>query len=199
MPPIAIIGAGIAAGAIGSGLSQAAANKGPQSLFPGLQSQALGILGGQNGQPGLGATALGQIGQTITNPGALPNVNASVDPAFQALYNANQSMQQQGLAQIREQFGASGLSASSPAAIGTSNYLTTQNAQFMNTLAQYTLQAQQLASQNQLQASEFAANAFLGPAFTEVGPKGSVLGAALGSASGGLQTLALLKSLGSLG
>jgi len=196
MPPAAILGIGIGAQAIGGMLAQSAANKGPRALFPGLQSEALSLLGGKKG---LGAASIGGLQSMITNPGALPDVSAAVDPAFNALVAANKQFTQQGLANLKEQFGSQGLGASSPFAIGASNYITQSNADFMNILAQYTLQAQEQAANRQLAAETTGAQMFLGPAFTDVGPKGSVLGAGLGAAGGGLQTIAMLQALGGFG
>ena len=196
MPPAALLGVaigGAVAGGVGGIMNQVAANKGPRPLFPGLQNQGTGLVSG------LGAAGGGALTGAITNPGALPNVNASVDPAFQALVNANKQFTKQGAAGVREQFGASGLSNSSSAAIGLSNYYTQSNADFMNILAQYTLQAQEQAANRQLSASEFGVSSFLGPAFTDVGPKGSVVGAGLSGLSGGIQQLALLKAMGAFG
>lgn len=187
--PLAISGI---AGAVGSGLSQSAANKGPRPLFPGLQQQGVQAVGE------LGKSSTSALGGMITNPGALPDVNASVDPAFQALVAANKQMTQEGAANIRESFGSKGMSNSSGAGIGLADYYSQSNAQFMNVLAQYTLQAQEAAANRQLSASEFGLQSFLGPAFTDVGPKGSVVGAVLGSASqtaSQLSQIALLKSL----
>jgi len=183
MPPAAGLAIGGVAGAIGGALNQSAANKGPRAVFSGLQNQALG----PNALPATGAAGFSSLLQMITNPGKLPDVNASVDPAFQSLVAANKQMTAQGAAGVREQFGASGLSNSSAAGIGLSNYYTQSNANFMNILSQYTLQAQQQASQRQLGATEFGLQAFLGPAFTETGPKGSVIGAAIGGGAGGAQ------------
>jgi hypothetical protein len=196
MPPAALIGVaigGAVAGGVGSAMSQMAANKGPRPLFPGLQSQGTDILSS------VGRTSAKALGGFITNPGALPDVSSSVNPAFQALYNANKQFTQQGAANIRESFGSSGLSNSSAAGIGLSNYYTQSNADFMNILTNYTLQAQEAAANRQLSASEFGLSSFLGPAFTDVGPKGSVVGAGLSSFGASLQQLAMLKALGIFG
>jgi hypothetical protein len=172
-------------------LNQSAANKGPQALFPQLQSLALGMV------PGLGK----QAGSTLTGlmQGQLPDVSSSVNPAFQSLLNANKQQVAQGAAGIRESFGSSGLSNSSSAGLGLSNFYTQSQNNFMNILSQYTLQAQQQAANLQLGASQVGLSAFLNPAFTDVGPKGSVVGAGLGSLGGGLTTLAMLKGMGVFG
>lgn len=193
MPPAALLAGGIVAGAVGSGLSQSAANKGARPVFPGLNQT------GQNLVSMLGTSGANAIENTIKNPGALPDVSSAVNPAFQALYNANKQFVDQGRANLRERFGAKGLSMSSPAAIGESNYNTQSNADFMNILAQYTLQAQESAANRQLTAANIGLQSFLGPAFAMQGPKGSVVGAALGSASGGLETLAFMRALNSSG
>jgi hypothetical protein len=196
MPPAALLPimiGGIAAGAVGSGLSQAAANKGARPVFPGLTNQALPILSQ------LGTSSSGALSSAITNPGALPDVSGTVNPAFQALYNANKQFVQQGRANLAEKFGSTGLSVSSPYAVASSNYETQSNADFMNILANYTLQAQEYAANRQLTAATTAFQDFLSPALTLQGPKGSVAGAALGSASSGLETLALIRALGGFG
>jgi len=179
-------------GALGAGLSQSAANAGYRPVFPGLTSQGVSLVGGLGGAAGTSLTGL------ITNPGAMPNVSGTVNPAFNALVSANQQMMSQGLANLKESYGASGVGTSgSPYSLGASNYLTQSNANFMNILAQYTLQTQQQAQQTQLAATGEGLNAFLGPAFTLQGPKGSVSGAALGSLGGsGLDTLSLMEALG---
>lgn len=198
MPPAAVLGVGLASSAVGGMFSQSAANKGPRPVYGGLNTQLLSLLGGSAGKAGLGQAAFGGLTGIIQNPGALPDVNASVDPAFQALLNANKQMVAQGAAGVSEGFGASGLANSSAKALGLSNFYSQSSANFMNILAQYTLQAQQMAAANQLQASEFGANLFTNIAGTLTGPKGSVVGAGLGSLGGGLQTIGLLQSMGML-
>jgi hypothetical protein len=181
MPPLAVLAGGAIAGGIGGALNQNAANKGPRAVFGGLQNQALG----SGALPAVGNAGFGSILQMISNPGKLPDVSASVDPAFQSLVNANKQQVAQGAAGIREQFGASGLSNSSSSALGLSNFYSQSQSNFMNILSQYTLQAQQMAESTQLSATEFGLQSFLGPAFTETGPKGSVFGSALSGAAGG--------------
>ena len=185
MPPIALIGAGIAASAIGSGLSQRAANKGPRALFPGLQGTAMT---GLNKVAGPGFDQLLSLIQT-GNP-------VSTQESEQALAGVNKLQTQKGTAQLRERFGASGLSFSSPAAVGEADYLANQNANFMQLLANLRYQSATDAANREMMATEFGLSSLFGPAFTEVGPKGSVVGAVLGSAGGGLQQLALLQALG---
>src|SRR5580765_7039382 len=101
MPPAAAIGIGAGIGAIGGALNQNAANKGPQPVFKGLNQQATSAL------PSVGKAGFGSLLQMISNPGKLPDVSASVDPAFQSLVTANKQMTAQGAAGVREQFGAS--------------------------------------------------------------------------------------------
>jgi hypothetical protein len=88
-----------------------------------------------------------------------------------------------------------GLAMSSPAAIGEANFLEQTEANFMQILADYTRQAQEAAAQRRLAASQFGLQAFLGPAFTLQGPKGSVVGAGAGGVAQGLTTLAMLEAL----
>ncbi|SRR6266478_106564 len=187
MPPAALLIGGLAAGAIGSGFSQSAANKGPRPLFPGLQGQGVS---GLSGVAGPGFSQLLSLMKT-GNPVATQEMEQGLS-ATQAL------RQKQGTAQIRERFGVSGLSSSSPAAVGESNFLAESNADFLNTIAQLRYQSATDAANRELAATEFGLNAFLGPAFTDVGPKGSVTGAVLGSAGEGLSQLGLLKALGFL-
>ena len=110
-----------------------------------------------------------------------------------------EQMVAQGRANVAEKFGRMGLGTSSPGAIGAANYEEQSNADFMNILAQYTLQAQEYAANRQLTAATTAFQDFLSPALTMQGPKGSVAGAVLGSSSGGLETIALLRALGGFG
>lgn len=199
MPPIAAGVGGAIAGGIGAGLSQSAANKGPQPLIPGLNETAI------SGLKGLANPAFAQILSMIStgNP-----VDTS---GMEAGLTATQNLQTaQNLAQIKEQFGSSGLSASSPAAVGTSNLLANTQANFMNTLASLRYQSASDATNRELSASEFGLSSLFGPAFTYKGPPGSVAGAVLGGASSGassglatgtsavsmMQMLALLRALG---
>lgn len=121
----------------------------PAALYPGLNQQALGMLGG------LG-TASGNTLTSIASGGG----QQAFQQMAQALQQNFQLQQKQGLATIKEQFGAAGLSNSSPAAVGTGNYLASSSADFMNTLANLQLQSQQQS----LQASEFGASSFLSSA-----------------------------------
>src|SRR5260221_10933398 len=107
MPPAALLVGGLVAGGIGAGLSQSAANKGARPVFPGLNNQALPILS----QFGSGATGVlsgvqDTLSGIIKDPGALPDVSGTVNPAFQALYNANKQFVQQGRANLAEKFGS---------------------------------------------------------------------------------------------
>src|SRR5258706_13689472 len=108
MPPAALLAGGLIAGGVGAGLSQSAANKGARPVLPGLNQQALPLLS-QLGQQGAGA-----LSSAITSPGALPDVSGAVNPAFNALYNANKQMVAQGRANVAEKFGRMGLGTSSP-------------------------------------------------------------------------------------
>jgi hypothetical protein len=124
----------------------------------------------------------------------------------QSLNAVNQLQLKQNTAQLRERFGVGGLSFSSPAAVGESNLLAQNTADFMNTLAQLRYQSASDAANRELAATQFGVSSFLGPAFTDIGPKGSVIGAGLSSAGGGLTNLAqilpilsLLKQLGTGG
>ena len=162
------IGGGILGG-ISSGLNQSAANKGPQALYPGLQSQAT------SGLSSTAAPAFTQLLSLIKSGN--PVSTQGVDQSLSATHNLQQS---QSLAILREQFGASGLSNSSPAAVGTSNFLANDNANFLSTLAQINYQSANDAANRQSQATEYGLSALFNPAFTDIGPKGSVGGAVLG-------------------
>lgn len=177
----------MALGMISAGLNQSAANKGPRPLFSELQSQGLDLLKGFGTTGGASLTQFMQTGA--------PTDTSQV---FNSLANVNRLQLQQSTAQLRERFGAQGLSSSSPAAVGESNLLAQNTADFMNILSQYTFQAQESARQRQLAATEFGLNAFLGPAFTDIGPKGSVAGAVLGSAQDQINQLALAAAMGGI-
>jgi hypothetical protein len=195
------IGGGLLGG-IGAGLNQSAANKGPQALYPGLQTQAT------SGLSSAAAPAFTQLLSLIKTGN--PVSTQGVDQAATATHNLQQS---QSLAMLREQFGASGLSNSSPAAIGTSNFLANDNANFQSMLAQLNYQSATDAANRSSQATEYGLSALMGPAFTDIGPQGSVAGAVLGgigqgasagaSAGSGvsnqLQMLSLIKMLQSGG
>lgn len=188
MPPAALIGmavAGAVAGTASAGLNQAAANKGVRPVNPGLYSTATGGL------------------TDLANPGfsqllSLIKTGNPVDTQGmeQGLTATNKIRTQQGTAQIRERFGASGLSSSSPAAIGESNFLASTNADFLNTIAQLRYQSATDATNREMAATEFGLSSLFGPAFQMQGPKGSIAGAVAGSAGDNLSTLALLMSLG---
>lgn len=193
MPPLALLAGGAIVGAVGSGMSQAAANKGARPVFGGLNKQ------GVEGVSKLGANSFDFLNNMIKNPGWMPDTTGTSNPAFQALYNANKQMVSQGRANVAEKFGRMGLGTSSPGAIGAANFEEQSTADFMNVLAQYTLQAQEYASNRTLTAAEFGLQQFMGPAFTMQGPKGSVVGAVAGSAGQSLELMGMLRALGGLG
>jgi len=191
MPPAALLGVGLAAGVGGSIFNQVAANKGPRALFPGLQEQGVKGLGDVGGAGFAQLKSLIQTGNPVDT--------SQMEQSLQAI---NQLQLKQGTAQLRERFGVSGLSFSSPAAVGESNLLAENTAQFMQTLANLRYQSASDAANRELAATQFGISSFLGPAFTDIGPKGSVVGAALSSSGQGLGTaaqvlpmLALLKQL----
>src|SRR5712664_3376097 len=97
MAPVAAIGVGMAASAVGGALGQSAANKGPTPINPGTNASYLStinsLVGGPNAGPGGAATgATGTLKSMIAtgNP-------TNVGPAFQAFYN----QQQRGVTQGR--------------------------------------------------------------------------------------------------
>jgi hypothetical protein len=124
-----------------------------------MQQQAVGSL---SGPTGIGSTSSSQLGSEIQtgNP-------TNVGPAWDALVAANKRMTSEGAANIKESFGATGLSNSSNAMTGLTDYYTQSNSQFMNILSQYTMQAQESAAQRQLQATMFGQNEFTNAAFTD--------------------------------
>ena len=191
MPPAALLGIGLAAGVGGSIFSQVAANKAPRALFPGLQQQGI------SGLSDVGGAGFAQLKSLIQtgNP-------VDTSQLEQSLSAVNQLQLKQNTAQLRERFGVSGLSFSSPAAVGESNLLAQNTADFMNTLSQLRYQSASDAANRELAATQFGVSSFMGPAFTDIGPKGSVVGAALSSAGQGLTSaaqilpiLALLKQM----
>lgn len=191
MPPAALLGVmagGMLAGAVGSGLNQAAANKGVRPVNPGLYNTATSGLSGVAGPGFSQLLSLMKTGNPVDTQGMEQGLQAT-----QAI------TQKQGVAAIRERFGASGGSFSSPAAIGEGNFLASSNADFLQTIANLRYQSATDATNRELQATEFGLSSLFGPAFQMQGPKGSVAGAVLGSAGQDLSTIALLKSLGFAG
>jgi hypothetical protein len=199
MPAAAGLGIGAALGGIGGALNQQAANKGPQALYPGLQGQGTADLSSIAAPSFTSLMSLIKTGNPVSTQG--------VDQAATATHNLQQS---QSLAKLRESFGASGMSNSSPAAVGIGNFLAQDDASFQSMLAQLNYQSATDAANRQQAATNFGISSFLPPAFTDVGPKGSVGGAFLGGAGAGasggaatassisssLSMLALLKQLG---
>src|SRR5205809_1584246 len=185
MPPAALLVGGLVAGGIAGGLNQSAANKGVRPVNPGLYGTATSGLTG------------------IAKPGfdqllSLMKTGNPVDTSqLEQSLAANKALQtKQGVASIRERFGSSGLSMSSPAAVGESNYLEQVDANFLQTLADLRYKSATDATNRELAATEFGLSNLFGPAFQMQGPKGSVAGAVLGPASEGLSQLGLLKALG---
>jgi hypothetical protein len=189
MPPAALIGIAIAGGmaakGVASGLNQKAANKGVRPVNPGLYDTATSGLGGIAGPGFSQLLSLMKTGNPVDTQGM-----------EQGLQATNKIQTQQGTAQLRERFGASGLSFSSPAAIGEGNFLANVNADFLNTIAKLRYQSATDATNREMAATEFGLSSLLGPAFQMQGPKGSISGAVLGSVGNDLTTLAMLKMLG---
>jgi len=187
MPPAALIGimaGGAIAGAVGSGLNQAAANKGVRPVNPGLYGSATSGLSGIAGPGFSQLTSLMQTGNPVDTQGM-----------EQGLQATQKLTDQSNLAMIKEQFGSSGLGASSSAAVGTSNYLANSDASFLQTIANLRYQSATDATNRELQATQFGLSSLFGPAFQMQGPQGSVAGAVLGSSSDSLQQIALLRML----
>jgi hypothetical protein len=187
MPPAALIGVlagGAIAGAVGSGLNQAAANKGVRPVNPGLYGSATSGLNSISGPGFSQLLSLMKTGNPVDTQG--------VEQGLQA---TKKLTDQSNLAMIKEQFGSGGLSASSSAAVGTSNYLANSDANFLQTIANLRYQSATDATNRELQATEFGLGSLFGPAFQMQGPKGSVAGAVLGSGGDALQQIALLRML----
>jgi hypothetical protein len=188
MPPAALIGVmagGMLASTVGSGLSQSAANAGVRPVNPGLYGSATSGLGNVSGPGFSQLLSLMKTGNPVDTSGM-----------EQGLQSVKTQTDKSNLAILKEQFGSSGLSASSPAAVGTSNYLANSDANFLQTIANLRYQSATDATNREVAATQFGLSSLLGPAFQMQGPKGSVAGAVLGSGGGDLQTLALLQMLG---
>jgi len=190
MPPLAIMGIGAGLSGIGSMLGQSAANKGPQSMFPNQLQNFLQMMGG-----GPGGTGFGNISANTLSSMAATGDPTNVGPAWNAMVTANKQMTQQGLNNLMTQFAGGGARYSSGAMMAGNNYLTQSNNNFMNILAQYTMQAQESAANRMMQASNtgFGALQNIATMFTQ--PKGSVAGAGLSSAGSSLQLISLLQQL----
>ena len=185
MPPAALLIGGLVAGGVGAGFSQAAANKGVRPVNPALYGPATKGLSSISGPGFEQLLSLMKTGNPVDTQGMEAGLQAT-----------NQLQLKQDTAQLRERFGASGLASSSPAAVGESNLLASNTANFLQTIANLRYQSASDAANRELAATEFGLNSLLGPAFQMQGPKGSIVGAVAGGASGGLDTLALLSALG---
>jgi hypothetical protein len=175
----------MALGALTAGLNQSAANKGVRPVNPELNTKARGGLSGIADPAFLSLLSLMKTGNPVATQGMEEGLQAT-----------NKIQTQQGTAQIRERFGSMGLSSSSPAAIGESNFLANQTASFMQTLANLRYQSATDAANREMMATEFGLSSLFGPAFMEQGPKGSVAGAALGSVESQIEQLMTLSMIG---
>lgn len=178
----AIIGLG--SQVIGSTMQAKASNKGPQALFPWLQSEYTGLVGG------LGAESAGTMSEMIKT-----GMPTDVGPAFEALVASKKRFQDEGRENIAEMFGASGQRYGTPLMHQLGNYESQVSADFMSILAQYTQQAQEAARSRQLMASQFGLESLGSPALAFSAPTGSTVGTAFSSLGSGLSTLALLMQL----
>lgn len=131
-------------------------NPQPTGLFPGLQQQFLQQLSGTGASSGKQLNNLIQTG----NP-------TNVGPAWNALVAAQQPLVQQGQANLTEEFGNTGLRYSTPLMQATGQYQNQTQANFLQILSQYTMQAQEAAANRQLNATEFGQTEFAAPALTE--------------------------------
>ena len=189
MPPLALLAGGLAAGGIAGGFNQAAANKGVRPVNPGLYGTATKGLTGTAGPSFDQLLSLIKTGNPVDTQGM-----------EQGLQATKRLTDQSNIAMLKEQFGAGGIGKSSSAAIGESNYLANSDANFLQAIANLRYQSATDATNRETMATEFALSSLFGPAFQMQGPKGSVIGAILGSGGGGsggdLSTLAMLKMLG---
>lgn len=196
--PIGLLGGILAAGSIGSSIagsvmSANAQNKSglvgpipaPQPINPQLTSLYQGIVGGGNAQ-----AASGTLNQAITT--GLPT---DVGPAFEALKAAGQRGFAESKANLLESFGAGGLRFGSPAMQATVDLEAQNQANLLQTLSQYTMQAQEAAANRRVAASEFAvsslgdvANSYYNQYVPKVG-YASPAGAGLSAGSQGLSSI----------
>lgn len=177
----------MAMGMIAAGLNQSAANKGVRPVSPGLNQAATTGLGNIAGPGFMQLLSLMKTGNPVDTQGM-----------EQGLQATNKIQTQQGTAQLRERFGASGLSSSSPAAIGEGNFLANVNADFLNTIAKLRYQSATDATNREMMATEFGLSSLFGPAFQFQGPKGSVAGAVLGTGQNlvdQLMTLGMMQQM----
>jgi hypothetical protein len=178
----------MALGAIAAGLNQSAANKGVRPVNPGLNQAATSGLTSVAGPGFAQLLSLMQTGNPVDTSG--------MEAGLQANKNITDKS---NLAMIKEQFGASGLGSSSPAAVGTSNYLSSSNASFLQTIANLRYQSATDATNREVASTEFGLSSLFGPAFMEQGPKGSVAGAVLGTTQNEIDQLLTLGMLGKMG
>ncbi len=135
----------------------------PNPLFPGIQSSYTQQLQ----QSGIGPASFGTLTQAATT--GLPT---DVGPAFEALKASMQHTQDEGAANLKEQFGAQGLTtAGSDLQLAASDYETNSTTQMNNTLAQYQLQSSEAAANRQVAAAGAGAGleGELATAFTPAG------------------------------
>jgi hypothetical protein len=180
---LSAIGTGVST--VGSLMNQRAANKGPQAVFPEQQGQYLQML-----------APLASTGAGTLNEMARTGMPTDVGPAWEAMMTANKRQTQQGYDKLLGSFGQGGLRYSSASMTGASDYLTQSNANFLQILSNYTMQAQEAARARQMSASQFGVGSFGNAAMTMTGPKGSVAGAGMQGVGGDLQTIALMQMLG---
>jgi len=208
MPPLALAGGGLAAGAIGGALGAGASNSvnyvnnpAPTPLYGGLNTQYLQQLSGLLGGTGTGGAAGTGAAGTLQSMIATGNPT-NVGPAYQALVAAEQPQIAQGTANVEGAFSGIGARYGSEAATGVSNYQSQVSSQFLSTLANYTMNAQENAANRQLSASQTALGLASGPAtqtyqssIPVLGGQ-SVLGSLFNSGGNALSFLGMASSLG---
>jgi hypothetical protein len=130
-----------------------------------------------------------------------------VGPAFEAIKAASQRGFAEDKANMLESFGAGGLRYGSSAMQATVDLKSQEQAGLLQTLADYTRQAQEAAANRQLISSQFAMESLAGPATSYYNPYVATANSGAGGLSSGLsaagsgltgisQLLVLLKLLG---
>jgi hypothetical protein len=178
----------MAMGMLAAGLNQSAANKGVRPVNPGLYGTATKGLSGVAGSGFDQLLSMMKTGNPVDTQGM-----------EQGLQATNTLQTNEGVAMLKEQFGASGLSKSSPAAVGEGNFLANQNANFLQTIANLRYQSATDATNREMMATQFGLSNLFGPAFQMQGPKGSVAGAVLGTGQNLIDQLMTLGMMGGMG
>ena len=135
----------------------------PAPQYPGLSQSYINALT----QSGLAGTAAGTLQSAAA--GTLP---FQTTPQVQAIEQALKTFQQQGAANLKEQFGAGGLRSSSDIDKASALYETQSSAQMGDILAQY----QEAQQAQQIGAAQASLGALQGPATATYAPGTLVTG-----------------------